>query len=677
MSTNDLPPSAPAPSPFPESLGQDPPLQQVLESLGDGVWDLNLVSGRAYFSPRLKAIYGLSEVDDLVRVTDLDLLTHPDDLVRMNAARRAHWAGETPTYRSEHRVRHRDGHWVWVLTRGLVISRDAQGQPLRMVGTHTDITDRMEAELALRHTRERLELATHGSNDGLWDWDLVTDKVYYSPRFQGLLGYADPDEFERVFSFRSHLHPDDTGRVTQAIRDQVAGRTGVFDMEYRLRTRMGDYRWFHGRGRASVTAGADRPTRFAGHLTDITERVQAQAARQALEAQLRDSQKMEAMGTLAGGLAQDFNNLISVMLGNLALARRELAPTHPALASLAEVTQAAERAHDLVQQILAFSRRQAQHMKVLDLCQLVTGLRPQMDAMRPEGVTLVCPVPALPLPVLADSGQLQQVVMNLYSNACQALSGTHGEVRMLLSPASDGGVVLVVQDTGPGMVPEVLARVFEPFFSTRPFGGAGSAGGGGGLGLSVVHGIVKAHQGRIGVQSAPGQGSRFEVWLPAVAPVPPARSAQRPVPPPPPLAWVAGAAVETGARPPRHVVYVDDYEAMVYLVTRMLQKRGIRVSAFEKATDAMALIQANPAAVDLLVTDYNMPGFSGLDVVRQVKQWRPDLPMVITSGHVTPAMRAEALAEGVLEVLSKQDSVEDLASRLAELLASACSPAAG
>jgi CheY-like chemotaxis protein len=253
--------------------------------------------------------------------------------------------------------------------------------------------------------------------------------------------------------------------------------------------------------------------------------------------------------------------------------------------------------------------------------------------------------------------------MNLCNNAWQALAGRPGDVRVSVSESPDGvGALLVVQDSGPGMTASVLARVFEPFFTTR------SAGEGTGLGLSVVHGIVKAHQGRIVAQSTLGQGARFEVWLPLVAPQAPLMRDATPRRSGGDTASATPAPVPAGSTP-RHVVYIDDYEAMVYLVTRMLRKRGHRVSAFERAEQALAFIRANPGDVDLLVTDYNMPGLSGLDVVREVRALRASLPMVITSGHVTPGMQAEAKAEGVIQVLNKQDSVEDLTRMLDDLLA--------
>jgi CheY-like chemotaxis protein len=328
---------------------------------------------------------------------------------------------------------------------------------------------------------------------------------------------------------------------------------------------------------------------------------------------------------------------------------------------------AAERAKMLVQQILAFSRQQTQHMKVLDLGPLVSGAVQHLQPLVPEGVTLATPTPNPPMWVLADAEQLRQVVTHLCTNAWQALAGGGGKVAVSVSPGTHGGATLTVRDTGPGMSTEVLARVFEPFFSTKAH-----TSGGSGLGLAVVHGIVKAHQGSIGVHSAPGKGSRFEVWLPEVKAEAP-RASDAPMARPPsvraePARAPSPVAVTPGVPLSRHVVYIDDYEAMVYLISRMLKKHGVRVSAFERTEDALALIRANPAAVDLLVTDYNMPGMSGLDVVRQVKGWAPGLPVVITSGHVTPGMSAEAQSVGVLQVLNKQDSVEELATRIARLV---------
>ena len=505
--------------------------------------------------------------------------------------------------------------------------------------------------------------ALDGMGVGLWDWNLSTDEVRCSPRFQALLGYWPEATFGSVFSFRGHLHPDDLLRVTRLVRTHFDGESPGFDAEYRLRRRDGAYRWFHGRGVVARNAHG-QPARFAGLITDITPRVEAAAERDALQAQLGQAQKLEALGTLAAGVALDFQRVLQTAQGHLQALHAQLPPNAEGANRLSEAERALGQATALAQQMLAFSRQQARHMAVIDLGawvgELVDGLRPAL----PAGVVLRHQGPPEPLRVLADADQLRQAVLNVCDNAIHAVAARGGEVLVAVSAEADPvGARLVVKDSGEGMPPPVLARVFEPFFTTRP------PGEGAGLGLTAAQVIVKAHQGRVKVHSAPGSGTWVEIGLPVIAnpPNPPGVAlAARPAPAPVAAGPASGAAPAAGGR---HVVYIDDYEAMVYLITRMLKKRGYRVTAFERADDALAFMRAHSQDIDLLVTDYNMPGISGLDVLREVKAWRADLPVVITSGHVTPGMTAEAKAEGVIQVLNKQDSVDDLAQTLADVLA--------
>ncbi|WP_382327544.1 ATP-binding protein [Hydrogenophaga sp. UC242_50] len=362
-----------------------------------------------------------------------------------------------------------------------------------------------------------------------------------------------------------------------------------------------------------------------GTHTDITEHKQAEAQHRALEAQLRESQKMEAIGTLAGGVAHDFNNLLAAILGNLVLAREDLGEQHPAQESLTEINRAAIRARQLVQQILTFSRRQTQEMVRQPLTPLVEEALGLMRSLLPASLKLVARLPAAGLPVLADATQMQQVLMNLCTNAWQAMEGRSGDITVALRDvrldASQGlqlgGLAggayacLSVADNGPGMDEATQQRIFEPFFTTK------APGAGTGLGLAVVHGIVKAHRGVIALHSRPGEGSRFDVYLPLAA------GAADEAPAPAPVT-VATAAVPVA--PGKHVIYIDDYEALVFLVGRLLRKQGYRTSTFESGEAAIAWLREHPDdPVDLVVTDQNMPGISGVDVAREARQLRPGL----------------------------------------------------
>jgi PAS domain S-box-containing protein len=396
-------------------------------------------------------------------------------------------------------------------------------------------------------------------------------------------------------------------------------------------------------------------------ITDISDRIEAETNLRQFEAQLRDVQKMESIGTLAGGIAHDFNNILGAILGNVALAREEVGAGHAALASLEEIHKSSLRARSLVQQILTFSRREPQALVTQPLRPVIEETRKLLRATLPAGVELDVTLTDAPLHVHADATQLQQVLMNLCTNAWHALHEGVGRIGVGLdavtldAAARLGGLPagpcahLWVSDTGSGMDAATRERIFEPFFTTKP------VGQGTGLGLSVVHGIVAAHHGAIAVDSEPGQGSTFHLYFPVVEQVAAA---------PPAEAAVSSPVHGQG----QHVLYVDDDETMIVMVERILQRSGYRVSSYQDAQEAVAAIREHPAGFDCVVTDFNMPKLSGLDVARELARIRPQLPVVISSGYITEELRGQARAVGIRSLLEKQNTFEDLSTLVGSIL---------
>lgn len=404
----------------------------------------------------------------------------------------------------------------------------------------------------------------------------------------------------------------------------------------------------------------DTTTIFA---RDLTARKKVEAQRNALESQLRESQKMQAIGTMAGGIAHDFNNIISAILGNVELARQDAGATSPALVSLNEIDRAGRRARDLVRQILTFSRNESPKRIPTQLADVVQETVHLLKVTLPPSIDLqVSLAPGTP-PVLADATQVEQALLNLCTNAIQAIGTHRGTVRIELGyqlPMNAeqlerrGGVrgphvKLVVSDTGSGIAPETLERVFEPFFTTKP------VGQGTGLGLSVVHGIMRTHQGTVDVQSTPTTGSVFTLYFPVTetALVLPTVTTPKPQ-----------AINGRGQR----VMYVDDDEALVFLVDRALTRKGFVVTTFTNPRQAVAALHASPLAFDLVVTDYNMPGYSGVELLREARLIRPELPVALASGYVTPEIEKSALAEGARALIHKPNDVNEMCETLQRLL---------
>jgi len=434
----------------------------------------------------------------------------------------------------------------------------------------------------------------------------------------------------------------------------IAERAATGRARGQMRVHRGDGSLFEAEVSTAVYQDVDGSPLASVIIRDISASLEATAERHRLEGQLRHAQKMQAVGTLAGGIAHDFNNVLAVVLGSAALLSAEVSEDHPARIHLERIRQAGLRARTLVQQLLTFSRPSTEGLRAQPLQPLVQEALALLRVTLPATVTLDVKLPVEPLYVATEPTQIQQVLLNLCNNAWQAMPGRRGSIEISLdAPATADGRAwarLGVHDNGSGMEPAVRERIFEPFFSTK------GSGQGTGLGLAMVHGIVTGHGGRIDVSSKPGLGTLFEIWLPLASATDAAGPASAPTVP------------EIMRGHGERVVYLDDDEVLRLTVEALLTQLGYRADAHADPAEALAAIAAAPQDVALVVTDYNMPGMSGLEVARAVRRLRADMPVLIVSGNLTEELRTDISRLPQVGLLRKEFIAEQLGESVAALL---------
>jgi PAS domain S-box-containing protein len=399
---------------------------------------------------------------------------------------------------------------------------------------------------------------------------------------------------------------------------------------------------------------------FIESLIDLSDQIRAEEDKKKLERQLRQAQKMEALGTLAGGIAHDFNNILSAVLGYSELGMQDVEDTaHPLYPKLKAIHHAGLRAKALVEQILSFSRMQEQLQAPVKVSPIVKEVLKLMQTSLPANIRVQSKIKA-DRAVMGDPTQIHQIIMNLCTNAYHAMLETGGVLSVSLEQrvvgeAEDTGALnldpgpyvrLVVSDTGTGISPAILERIFDPYFTTK------EKGKGTGLGLAVVHGIVKSHHGEITVDSVVGKGTTVTVFLPVSGDDASENGVDKPVIP----------------RGSEHILLVDDEKDLVEIGKEMLRRLGYRVTAIVGSTVALETFKTDPFRFDLVVTDYNMPGLTGDQMARQMLEIRPSTPIIVCTGfsEVFDPQRAQSI--GIRRVLMKPLTMESIAHAVREVL---------
>jgi len=518
------------------------------------------------------------------------------------------------------------------------------------------LAERETAAQATEAWRRRYEAAIRASGNLLYELDPATGSVLWDGDTRSVLG-ATAEELSHVRQWAERVHPDDRARL-RAVRDRLlSGEVAHIAVEHRLRR--GADEW--------ITVGVngyaiEDPTRrkagrrlIIGFVSDVSERIRAEAERQALAAQLRQAEKMEAVGRLAGGIAHDFNNILGAILGYGELAQAKVESDPQLKRYVDTIVNAGERGKALVSQILAYSRAESGTREPVILGSVVTEACELLRGSSSAGIEVRLAVQPEELVVSGDPTRLHQLVMNLASNALHAMPEGGvlqiGLARRTLAepvhtrlsevPAGEWAV-LEVKDTGEGIRPEVIDRIFEPFFTTK------RAGRGTGLGLALVHSIVKEHGGAIDVVSEVGKGTTFTVWLPRLE--------------------GAGAVAAKGDAPVggqgQVVLIVDDEPEVLAALEEMLANLGYEPAGYTDSRAALEAFRASPERFEAVISDEVMPGLAGTQLAVELRKAKPAIPIVIATGFGGAGFETRAHAAGVNRILRKPYRMQEVGEAL-------------
>ncbi len=519
-------------------------------------------------------------------------------------------------------------------------------------GIATDITELKQAQEALAKSEERLNLALDAVSDAIWDWRVDTAEVYFSSRWYTMLGYA-PYELPQAFdTWRKLLHPEDRPEAEKQIFHHLE-LAKPFQIEFRMQTRDGQWRWILARGKTVETDDQGRALRMLGTHMDITDRKN-------MEKSIQQTQKMESIGSLAGGIAHDFNNILFPILGLSEMLMEEFPEESDTHQSLSKIFKAGRRGSELVKQILSFSRQSEDslipvqvHKVLKDVLKLCRPTIPADIELRPD-IREGCGH------VMANPTQLHQIAMNLITNAYHAIEPEHGTISIELSKislkaadihgfslAAGRYVLLRVSDTGSGIEPAVMDRIFDPYFTTK------EKGKGTGLGLSVVHGIIKAYNGDIKVYSEIGKGTTVSVYLPLMAET---------------VEIDPEETLKIDPAGDENILLVDDEAEIARMMERMLQRLGYSVTIRYGSLEALETFRASPDAFDLVITDMTMPQMTGDQLAEALMALRPDVPIIICTGFSERINRDTAAAMGIKGFLMKPVTKSDIAGTVRKVL---------
>lgn len=771
-------------------------LESIIEGTRAGTWEWNVQTGETVFNDIWASIIGYT-LDELspISIKTWSRFAHPDDLKASGELLARHFAGVLPYYDFECQMRHKDGRWIWVHDRGKVVTWTADGKPLRMFGTHQDITERKMSEERLINERSLLCAVINAIPDEIVVKDLERRFVVVNPpslRALGktsageVLGKRDEDLMPKEFAEVNILEEEQlfltgisalnlerqgrldptTGEPTRVmlaskspILDQHGNVTGLVvanrDITVRKRAEiqrdralevlrksenrlrdiifsLGDWVWEtdeHGvytycsqkgidllgssreeiigktpfdfmppeeqkrvAGIFSEIAAKKAPIKdlenwntgkngericfltnavpvldeqgnlkgYRGVDKDITERRLAEEAMRQMEVRLRQSEKMKAIGLLAGGIAHDFNNVLGGIIGFTGMSLRYAANDSHLKSNLLKVLKAADRAKDLVQQILTYSRQGGPLKTVTPIEPIVKEVVDLLRASIPSSVTIQSELHNDVRSVLADATKLHEMVLNLATNAVHAMDQKGTLAVRLYAEGLDRSVqgrtgeiaagdytVIEVADTGCGMDSVTLSKAFDPFFTTK------AVGEGTGMGLSVVFGVVQSHGGGIQVESVVGKGTTFKVYLPATT---------RQVPD---VDEVDELAPVTGSE---MILFVDDEQMLVEIAEKELGLFGFTVIGMSSSHDALEFIRDHGTDIDILITDQTMPGLTGLELATEALKIRNDLPIILCTGYSREIDPEKAEAVGIRRFVMKPIGSQDLGRAIRNVL---------